>query len=632
MSRNLPPEPVLRTPEADWNAGERLKHEQGITGGLAGDFRDLSQDGIAAETETLAKSHGIYAEYNRAKTGREKDWMYMVRISVPGGGAFGREQWRVIDELSRRFTTSPEGRPSIRLTTRQNIQFHWIKKADLIPAVALIARSGFFALNGCGDNVRNVMACPLSKFSDVVNSWELARKYGTYFQLDEQPHLQIFAIDTAYDRAAAEAEHKSPGRFGYGPNLLNRKFKIAFSAAHRDPATGEVRADNCVELRTNDLGISPVIEGGELAAYQVYVGGGQGEKNGKSSFSTLGLPLGVFTPDQLHAGLDVVVKVHQEWGDRKNRHWARLKYVVHSQGIEWYRDRVRDAGADFSPAIEDHDVGPRHMHHGWHEQETNGRLAYGLWVESGRLIDRDESQGAASDGMGSTVGNGERLQSMVRHLVETFDTDVMITPNQDLLFTNLDPAAREDFEAELPKFNYGTRRGKTVSRLRTLSGACVGLPTCRLSYTDSEQFAPELMDELEALGYGELRESVGITGCERQCFRPGTKSVGWVGQGPGMYMLKIGGDEAGRHQGTPLVEGDKLYLRQVPREHVSTVTAALFDHWRANKLDGEDLGTFHRRLGHAAVLAHLRENARTAALTEKAAPASYEPAQNLTAA
>ena len=376
------------------------------------------------------------------------------------------------------------------------------------------------------------------------------------------------------------------------------------------------------------MGVAPIVENGRLAAFQIYVGGSQGEKNGKSSFATLGLPLGIFTPDQLHKGIDSVVKVHQEWGDRKNRHWARLKYVVHHQGIEWYRDQVRAAGADFEPADENHDVGPRQLHHGWHEQESNGRLTYGLWVENGRLIDREAGR-VLADGAGSSLGNEEKLQSLVRHLVETFDTELMITPNQDLLFTNLDPAVKEDFEAQLGKFSYGKRNGKKYSTLRVLSGACVGLPTCRLSYTESEKFEPELIDQLEAMGYGDVAESIGITGCERQCFRPATKTIGWIGQGPDMYMLKIGGDEGARHQGIPLVEDGKLYLRQVKRDDVATVTAALFDFWTENREPGEDLGSFHRRVGQSAVLEHLRNNPKTAHATEKTAPATYEPVQNL---
>ena len=92
-----------------------------------------------------------------------------------------------------------------------------------------------------------------------------------------------------------------------------------------------------------------------------------------------------------------------------------------------------------------------------------------------------------------------------------------------------------------------------------------------------------------------------------------------------MYMLKLGGSEDGRHQGTALVEDDKLYLRQVPRDKVKIVTATLFEFWKANREDGENLGAYHRRIGVSAILNHLRENPDTAPLLEKTAPPVYLP-------
>ncbi|MEL7238483.1 MAG: hypothetical protein AAGK78_06445 [Planctomycetota bacterium] len=227
---------------------------------------------------------------------------------------------------------------------------------------------------------------------------------------------------------------------------------------------------------------------------------------------------------------------------------------------------------------------------------------------------------AGVDGMGNASAAGQQLLSMVPALLEEFGAEAMITPNQDLLLTNIAPEAKEDFATRVDEY-----AARPTSTLRRLSGACVGLPTCRLSYTDSEQFEPELMTELERAGYGEVAESVGVTGCERQCFRPGTKSIGWVGQGPGMYMLKIGGDAGGRHQGVPLVEDGKLYLRQVPRDLVATVTGALFDHWQHHRQPGEDLGAFVRRVGHLAILNHLRQHPDTADVCVKSAPAAYSP-------
>lgn len=626
------PQPLLNTPPEEWNEVERIKTAAvtaaGPLGDLVGALGDLSQEDVAHEAEALAKSHGIYLEYDRAKTGKEKDWMYMVRISVAGGGPFTRETWRVIDELAERYTTPAEGgAKSIRLTTRQNVQYHWVKKKDLVPLVREVARTGFFALNGCGDNTRNVMGCPLSRHSLLYNAHAAAQKYGKYFELPAEAHIKIFEIDTSlrrFDGSLVSEERRE--KYSYGTQLLNRKFKIAFSAVHRNVETGAIEYDNCVELRTNDMGVAPVVEGGRVVAFQVYIGGGQGERNGKASASMLGLPVALATPENLTKVLDSVVKVHEQWGDRKNRHWARLKYVVNSQGIGWYQEQMRGLGAVFEPPIPGFDPGPRRMHHGWQVQEDNGKLAYGMYVECGRLIDRTGAASEARSGAGSTAGNRERTRSLVRHLMESFETEVLITPNQDLLFTNIDPAAKEAFEAAFGRFDYGTRRGKPYSKLRLLSGACVGLPTCRLSYSDSEQFEPELIDELEDLGYGDLAESIGITGCERQCFRPGTKSIGWVGQGPDMYMLKLGGSEDGRWQGIPLVgEDGKMYLRQVPRALVAQVCAVLFDHYLAYREVGEDLGAFYRRLGQARVLEILRADPRSAPATVKAAPAPYIP-------
>jgi sulfite reductase beta subunit-like hemoprotein len=606
------PEPLLKTPLDQINEVEQIKRaSNGLRGELNAEFNDYSKGDITEASEALAKSHGIYLEYNRAKTGTEKDWMYMIRLALPGGGVLNAAKWNVLDEIARKYTVSDQGLPSLRLTTRQCVQFHWVKKQDLIKLMQDVAATDFFALNGCGDNTRNIMACPLSRFSTLYNAHADAMRFAKFFQLPGSAHMQVFEIDASKKRWLDDDDSTGP-RFAYDDGLLNRKFKIAFATAHRNPLTGKPEYDNCVEMRTNDLGYSPIIENDKVAGFQLYVGGGQGERNGKPSFSTLSRPLGIVTPDQLLPAMDAIVKVHQTWGDRKNRHWARLKYVVLAQGIEWYQNEVRNLGVQLQAPDNQFDPGPRHMHHGWTTQESNGKLARGVWVECGRLINR----------------NGYDALDMVKELTNTFDTEVTITANQDLLFTNLDPAAKDDFDAVLHRFTSKRLGGRKISRLRSLSGACVGLPTCRLSYTDSEEFGPELFAQLEDMGYGDLNESVGITGCERQCFRPGTKTVGWVGQGPDMYMLKIGGDEAGRHQGTPIVEDGKLFLRQVSREQVAHVTAAIFDFWKQGQKPGEDVGAFVRRVGHLAVLNYFRSQPKLAPVLAKTAKTPYLPAND----
>jgi len=586
--------PNLRTPLEELSKLERAKLDSnGIRGNLFQDFRDTSVADVAWESEQLAKSHGIYLEWNRAKTGKEKEWMYMIRISIPGGGPITREQWMVFDELSERFTVNPEGSPSLRITTRQNIQFHWVKKAHVIEVVRGVAESGFYSLNGCGDNVRNVMGCPVSRFSKVydANSW--AQKAGKYFRLPTAAFIEIFAIDPNYLRDPEE-------RFQYGPNLLNRKFKIGFSATHFDEEKGTYVPDNCVELRTNDIGVAPIVEDGNVRRFQVFIGGSQGERNGKPTFSALGEPFCIVTESELLKVLDGIVQVHQEWGDRQNRHWARMKYVLRKQGMEWFRVQVRQvSGCDFEMPDPDHDYGDRHLHHGWMVQPSDGRLSYGAFIENGRIVD----------------GPNGRLKAMVRYVMHKYPVQLMTTPNQDILFTNIPPGVESEFEPYLRSFGYGMRHGRRYSRLRLLSGACVGRDTCQLTYTDAEKFEPSLIDELEQK-WGEMAESIGVTGCERQCFRPATKTIGWVGMGLNRYQLKLGGTEDGRHQGEPLIDREtgEMYLRSVPREEVGTVSDVLFEFYSANRLPGEGMGYFHQRLGRELIIKHLKENPRTVQL------------------
>jgi len=596
--------PNFNTPPEKFSKEELNKIAAGsIAGNVRADFADSSRDDLSWETEALAKSHGIYLEFNRDKeaTG-DKEWIYMLRISIPGGGPLNRQQYSIIEDISEKYTKDPDGNASIRLTNRQNIQFHWIKKANVPIVVKTLAESKLNTLNGCGDNTRNVMGCPIDHFSDVVNTNAWAQKCGAYFQLPIEPFISVWQINPAKIRKPGES-------FSYGKNLLNRKFKIGFASIHKDEQ-GKLFADNCAEVLSDDMGIVPIIKDNKFYnKFQIYVGGGQGERNGKPSMACFAQPLAQVDEANLLKTMDAVLKVHQHWGDRENRVWARVKFVVKKMGIEWYRQEVEKIlGVKLELPDPNLDPGARHMHHGWIKQGSSGLWAYGVYVENGRIINNSP--------------NG-RLKSMFKHLMNVYPVDFMITPNQDALFLNLPENLKTAFEADLKKFGYGLRNGKPYSTLRKLSGACVGRDTCRLTYTDSEKFEPELIDQLETLGWGDIKESIGITGCERQCFRPATKTFGLVGSGFNRYQLKLMGSEDARHQGQPMLsaDGNGIYLRSIPRERVAQVIDILLKFWKANAKYKEDVGTFHRRLGMEAIITHLKGNPVTTDLMVKTLPA-----------
>jgi sulfite reductase (NADPH) hemoprotein beta-component len=210
---------------------------------------------------------------------------------------------------------------------------------------------------------------------------------------------------------------------------------------------------------------------------------------------------------------------------------------------------------------------------------------------------------------------------MMRTIVNKYPVEIMITPNQDVLFTNIPEAIKNDFEKDLKSFGWGQRNGKPYSRLRLLSGACVGRDTCRLTYTDSERFIPKLIDELEKLGWGDLTESIGVTGCERQCFRPSTKAVGFVGSGMDRYQMRLMGSEDARFQGRPVISSDdQMYLRMIPPESVVTVLDTLFKHHKSNAKPDESLGAFNRRVGMDYLIQMFKDNPTTAELMAKTYP------------
>ena len=621
-------DPELHTPQEDWSGNEKAKlATKGLTmvikdinspANLAHQFRDTSFEDLPDVAETLAKSFGIYTDFNRAKTGEEKDWMYMFRIAIPSGGPITAKQWAILDDVADKYTSSdtytgkPE--PTLRLTTRQAVQLHWIKKKDVVPAMQEIASSGFYTINGCGDNVRNFVACPLSTYSRYFDATAFALKAAKYFMLPTASYIEIFEIDPKYLRD----DRKTGEKFEYGDRLLNRKFKISIAGVDRDEETGEYIPDNCVEVRTDDIGVVPILGGAsKVERFQIYIGGSEGEKSGQATFATLGKPLGVATGEEhLLRALNAIVGVHQEWGDRKNRNWARMKYVIYKMGIRWYREQVKARGVDLQLPQDDLDYGARRLHQGWIHQETDGRWCYGAYIETGRIIDHVP---------------GGNLKSMVKRLTESYpDVLLYVTPNQDLLFAGLEESDKERFTKEMKSFGYGGRNGKPYTTLRLLSGACVGRDTCRLTYTDSEKFEPSLLDELE-VKWGNMYESIGITGCERQCFRPATKTIGWMGTGFNLYALKLGGTEDGRHQGGYIADPitHQVYMRMVPRKDVPRVTNALFEFYFSKGTKDElskpgQMGYFFKRVGLEGIIGFLKGHPDTMELMKKTVPSPLQ--------
>lgn len=608
MNKMVEINPFLRTPADQHNKVEIIKRRGPAGAPLNKHLGDRSIEYIFDELKEQTKPLGIYIQTLRdAETGKllddvggynKKHRMFMARVTIPGGGVITPEQYLLFDRLSDEYTKNKDGVPSLRPTTRQNVQFHYVSLENIKPLVQEIVKSGFIPLNGCGDNTRNVMGCPVSLYSNVYNANAKAREMGSFFGLDEEPFFQVFEINPSEVPRESTLE-----KFSYGPQKLNRKFKINFSSGEVDPKTGLWVPDNCVEARTGDIGVGPIYRNGKIEEYQIHIGGGQGEKHTLPTTSAMALPFGIVPEERLQKTLEAIVSLHQELGDRKNRHWARLKYTLYAlgegdkeKGVKVFRKMVEEKTESLDDPDPNYDFGKVNLHHGWMEQPSNGLLSYGIFLFGGRIIN----------------GPNGRIKDMLKHLMKNYDVHLMISPSQDIIINNIKPENKRYLEEDMASFGYQYTYGET-DELRRNSVACVGLPTCPLAFTHSETYLPVLIEQMEKLGWGNTTARIGISACDAQCSRPATKEYGLVGVGKNLYMVKLTAD--GREQGMPVIDSDgNQYLGRVHRDDVPTVLNALLQLHANDKLPDETVGAFHRRIGLDRIIEHLKTNLATEAL------------------
>ncbi len=603
--------------ERNLSKDELIKQKTKLLGGeeLRKELEDLSKPDVDKDIQISLKPGGIYIQFDRAQIkDYVREWFFMVRDSVWGGGDISPDNWKRVSNLAELYSRSDEGLPSIRLTTRQNMQFHRVEKKNLIPLVRGLMETGAITLNGCGDNARNPTACPHK--SNIFDANALAREIGKYFQLPLSEYYKVYDNDR-------EAEPREAG-FKYSDFGFPRKFKIAVGGYYYDEELQKEVRCNCNDVLTSDVSIVPIVEHNIVTGYQVYIGGSLGQKNGKATFPMLSGPLGIFrTEVELMKGLDAIGKVFSQVGDRKNRHWARIKNIlitkglehtsysfesilldenifrkVRQLGIDWYREQVEKLGVKVHPPVE-FDLGKVAKHHGWIKQH-DGKWSYGLWIQNGRVSDSNP-QG--------------KVKSLVDEIVSAVKPTIRIQPTQDILFTGIEESSKNILEVILEKYGYGN-----YSKLKINSEACVGLNTCPLAVAESEKYFEPLISELEARGYANADGvSIGISGCERHCSRNIRYGISIEGKGDDIYQLKLlFGITDEENLAKDIICDGKKFLRSIPKEEAANVISALIDNYLENKTDEEnEISQFHKRIGMSGVVRYLMSNENTAQLMEK---------------
>src|SRR5271170_6689817 len=538
-----------------------------LRGNLARDLADIANPFDNAGY-SLLKFHGIYQGYDRdsatelKQRGESKVWQFMVRVRIPGG-RLTADQYLGLDAIAENWADG-----SLRITTRQSIQFHGVVKAGLKSAMAGVNQSLLTTLAACGDVVRTVTTAPAPIRDPVHDRLEAdARRLSTYLLPQTGAYHEIWVDGEKWQDEAAAAAPSDPL---YGERYLPRKFKIGLA----------VPEDNTIDVLTNDLAVVALWEGGRLAGYDFLLGGGHGmTHNNPKTYPRLATPVAFIEPEDLLEAAAAVVRLHRDHGDRGNRRHARLKYVIAERGEEWARERLAEyLGKKVEPCRPLPQLSvPDHL--GWHEQ-GDGKLYLGIPVSSGRIID----------------GAGSQIRTVLREMVARFRVDPILMPSQDIILSEIRPEDRDEITAILRA--HGVRLAEDILPAERWALACPALPTCGLALTEAERVRDDIVAGIEAslarYGLEHERLSIRITGCPNGCARPYTGDIGIVGRMPGYYALFVGGDFAGTRLNTPIA--DKVALGAI-----GETFDPLFALYASDRTAGEGFGGFCHRVGLPAL-------------------------------
>jgi sulfite reductase (ferredoxin) len=524
-----------------------------LAGELLNELPNFSEGAVQ-----ILKFHGSYQQDDRdlRRKGEQRHWQMMLRLRSPGG-RIPVPLYLALDDLADRL-----GNGTLRLTTRQAFQMHGIAKADLKEVIGTIVRSMGSTLSACGDVNRNVMA-PAAPYER--GGYPAARRLadqiadllapqaaeGSYLDLWVDGDLAYRIRPSAPVRRARDRQAEGKLYSGdaqeplYGSTYLPRKFKVAVT----------VPGDNSVDLLTQDIGLVLFSDpAGRPRGCNVYVGGGMGRTHNKEeTFARTADPLGYVEADHVLDLVQAITALQRDHGDRRQRRHARMKYLIHDHGVAWFREElrryfthpIRPLRREEKPRLTDY--------LGWHRQEP-GLWFVGLPLLCGRI------EGETKTGL--------------RNLVETYQLEVRLTPNQDLLLCNIGTSQRAAVRRALA--GIGFEAPEAPPSLARHAIACPALPTCGLAITESERILPSVLERLDRLlaGLGiERPVLVRMTGCPNGCARPYMAEIGLVGSGVGQYQLWLGGSP-------DLTRLARPFLERLPLDDLEATLEPVLTAWR----------------------------------------------------
>jgi len=453
-----------------------------------------------------------------------EDSYFMMRVRIPGG-QLTAHQLRTVAGIATEF-----GRDLADVTDRQNVQFHWIRIEDVPEIWSRLEAAGLSSIEACGDVPRNILGCPVAgvDHAEILDATEVLR---------------------ATEAVAAG-----------NPELANlpRKFKTAISGC----------ASHCTAHEVNDVSFVGVVGPDGTPGFDLWVGGGL------STNPMIAQRLGVFVrPDQVPAVWTGVATLFRDYGYRRLRARARIKFLVADWGAAKFREVLEkeylgeslpDGPAPAPPPATGRD------HVGVHRQQ-DGNYYVGVAPHVGRT-------------------SGTQLRQ-VAELAETYGSGtVRTTTEQKLLILDIPERALAGLLSDLEAADLQAR--PSVFRRGTM--ACTGIEFCKLAIVETKGRARDLYTELaRRLPDFDTPITINVNGCPNSCARFQLADIGLKGSivdGQEGFQIHLGGS-----LGTDPSFGRKLRGLKVTSDGLTDYVERVLRNYQSDRTPDEPFATWARR-------------------------------------
>ena len=492
----------------------------------------------------------------RGVYGQRQTGVHMFRTKIPYGKLTAAQLIRLAN-VSEKYTNG-----NLHLTTRQNIQMHYVKLDDSPAIWTELAEVGVTAREACGNTVRNLTASAIAG----IDPDEL---------FDVSPY--VHAVYEYFLRNPICQE-------------MGRKIKPAFSSSDKDSAY----------TYFHDFGFIPRIRienGEEVRGFKLVVGGGLGAQSIIAQTAYEFLP-----EDQIIPFMEAAIRVFDRYGEREKRFKARMKFLIKNLGLEeWLKlvDLERKAIKHQSVEIQINEEAPALPEQSeWPSIEVVNPAKYDTWLMTN--VFEQKQKGFYSAQLRIPLGDidAERARILARIAKKYAADDIRLTVNQGVSLRFISPSALPHLFNALYEIGFAEPGFDTIADIT----ACPGTDTCNLAVTNSTGLATQLetviQDEYPHLiGSSEIK--IKMSGCMNACGQHMAAQIGFHGSSikkkpmviPAMQIVLGGGvDNSG--QGFIAEKVIKLPTKRIP-----DALRLILDDYENNGFDGEYFNDFYQRLG-----------------------------------